>query len=451
MLRIKIAFLLWLSAYLTGCGTAGSGRKAGGTTALATDLAANLSETRFSDIRMLQRQVAREKSVAVEIVFTGGVSHYGDAQDGIEALALEAVLNGSGQEIQAAELQRRLRTYGAQVSYRVGLEHSSITLHCTERHFAQAWQALMHVVLFPAFDTTEFAATRARYLERVNQATTDPVQVAAQQALAALLPMHAYGRSPEGTPESVTSLTLDSVQAHYGRMLYKHRLCVTSAGSLNPLKVQREMIGTLSMIGTDKNYVAPTVAELKTVLPTAPVFVPAELPETLARGIVALPPVGTREYAAAELALALLVSRLDDDLCQRRHLSCTVTGGVLPLTQPFGSIQFTSKVPNPTLRAAMENRKGILITGFGADEVAQKRAYILTRLYGSLQNSQGQAALLADAYAKPDWKAHLSNIALLQIVKPEEVNAAARKYFPQLRWCVVGNTGSVGRGVFEQK
>lgn len=446
LLQSALLLCLAAAALLTGCGGG-----TGVTRSANEPLDKRLTETVFSDIRVLQKQTQREKAVAVEIIFTGGVQTYSPNLDGVEALALLAVLNGSSTEMLHTEIQSKLRALGAVVDYRVGWDYSSITLQTTEKNFASAWQLLMQQVLYPAFDSTEFNTIKADYIELLKEAEAQPHVAEVQTSLQKLLGDHPYIRMPQGTAANVAEIPLDTVQAHYGRMAWKNRIALASAGSMNPLKVQRELIGTLTMLQVDKKYVQPVLQPLKTALVIKPVFEAGNMEGGIVRGLFDAPPPTTREGAAAAVALHLFVNKLEDELCSKRRIACGVVGELALHQQSFGTFYFATEVPNPSILAMKEVLKSILVNGFSQQDVNEQRDLMLTRYYAGLQTSKGQASQLGLALALGNWQQKLGYATHLASLTPAEVNNAAKKYFAQFCWAFVGNTGKVGRGAFDVK
>lgn len=457
-----LALLISGTLVLAISGCSGPSRSASGSSAKAGGLG-KVTITPFGGIELLQQRSARERTVAVRIIFIGGSRLLSRSQEGLEALTLQCVAYGSSGDASAADIRQRLDDLGARVSVEPGADYSTISLHCLERHFVAAWGLLIGQIMSPALVEEEFEPIRAAYLDQLTRLERLPEVSAMRRAREALLYQHPYIGSPEGTAESVAALPVDSVQAHYARLLRPERIRIVTAGGLDPVSVQQQLIGTITALPrrpfelravpvlqfTDRPQMLPA-AEAPGEAEAEPIAIAEVI------GIVHAPSPGSRASLAFEVAWLAVRRRLEADLCRRRSLTCAIRVQHEPALQAYASLGLTTDKPAPTIRAVVAAFKALSLEGLTQNEVDAARAQLLTEAYGTLQDSDGRARRLAQAWmqgegmpgARGDWRLAATAPSIWRALSTAEVNATLRTALAEVAWCYVGDTRAIGYGVF---
>lgn len=444
MMRYLITGLMAL--LLASCGPTSRSRKTN--PALLDELLARgLEQKEMAGLQVLHKTSAKDKSVAVALIFTGGVRHYPATQDGIEALALQAALQGSTQDYAAQEIQDKLRAMGTRINASAGLEYSVVQLQCLEKHFAASWDLLMQLLMFAAMDEKEMRKVQDDYAATLLASEANEANEASLRALAKATGNHAYARRPEGRYAIVHNMQPDSIRSHYSRLLRRERMRLVLVGAVNEEALLLNLQNSLAVLRPEPPKVVAEISRL--VLNEKPIFDNAELGQVYTLAYLPMPPTGSADALALALGLAILEDRLQADLCVRKGLSCQISVAEAALSQNYAHISMASNNANAATRALLEVIKAARVGNCTEQEVQDKKAQLFTRLYSQLDTNPGQASLLARYLALGSWQALLATPAQLRSLNAELVNKAMLKYMARMHWVLVGPTGNVGRGIFE--
>ncbi len=462
----RLLFFSLAALLLTSCG---GSRTAAPRSAQARGLG-EVRASALSSLPLLVQRSARERTVAVQLVFEGGTRLLTPEQEGLEALTLETVLGGASPDASGVVIRQRLADLGARVSAEPGLDYSVIRLHCLERHLPAAWSLLMGQVMSPAFDPDEFEGIKGAYLERLLRLESNPEVVALRRARASAFYQHPYVGTTEGRSAGVAELSLDSVQAHYARLLRIGRVRVVAAGGVDPDRLQQELTATLVQLpqpaeGGPPPLPAPPAIQLTDRAQFLDASEGAESPSSPSRtawvaGFFHAPAPATRQGLAFQLALVALQRRLEADLCQRRNLTCAIRVLHEPAHQAFATIALTTELAAPSIRALLAALKDLRTSGLLPSEVESARAELLAQTYDGLQDSDGRARMLTAAWmqgttaspaARADWRLAATAPLVWRSVSADEVNASLQGALGEVAWTYVGDTRSIGFGIFGER
>src|SRR5262245_50230264 len=170
---------------------------------------ANGSTTEFATangLKTIHRRVTGNDVVAVQVYFRGGTRNTSEKNAGIETLLFEAASQGT-KNFSKSEINRELARMGTVIDPSSGYDYSVVAMRCVRRNFDRSWQLLADIVLNPAFDEKEVALVKDQIINALRQQNDSPELSVAQLSNKLLYASHPYINSPDGTVESVSSLT----------------------------------------------------------------------------------------------------------------------------------------------------------------------------------------------------------------------------------------------------
>jgi zinc protease len=199
--------------------------------------------------------------------------------------------NHSGVDnLPAAEFKKRYLALGARLSAASGRTVIFGALESLASRFDDGVDLLRLMVTAPRFDGEAVEQVRSRHLSELQQAASAPEKVALQRWYAEAFADYPYGRPPNGTPDSVASITGDDLKEQHRRLFGRDVLRVVLVGDLDrsrAVKALDDVFGSLpEKAETDKTdkieprkVDAPIVAEMDRDLSAAVFGLPAIDPE----------------------------------------------------------------------------------------------------------------------------------------------------------------------------
>jgi zinc protease len=170
--------------------------------------------------------------IAVEFAFTGGAVQDAAGKAGTAALTASLLDSGAG-DLDSTEFSDRLERKAIQMSF--SAQHD--TLHGTMRTLTEnrddAFELLRLAVMAPRFDTRDVEISRAQILSLLRRETTSPADIASQRWWETAFEGHPYGRPVNGTPETVSSISIDDLKSYAHRVLARQNLKIAVVGDID--------------------------------------------------------------------------------------------------------------------------------------------------------------------------------------------------------------------------
>ncbi|MEQ1614173.1 MAG: pitrilysin family protein [Hyphomicrobiaceae bacterium] len=170
--------------------------------------------------------------VALRFSFDGG-----NAQDpvGKEGLAnfIGGMMDEGAGDLTAVQFQERMED----IAMRMGFEDSRDAIYGSLEtltvNLDKAIDLLRLAVNKPRFDADAVQRVNAQLQASLAFAAKSPDQVAAKAFSALMFPNHPYGRSANGTPESVASITGADLEAYRKRVYARSNLKIVAVGDID--------------------------------------------------------------------------------------------------------------------------------------------------------------------------------------------------------------------------
>jgi len=399
----------------------------------------------FDGMQVLLRP-GRPDVVALNLVFAGGTAQIHPSNQGIEALTLEALLRCGTQKRSPDAFADALEGLGAKLSVVAGPDFSALRLVCLQNNFYAAWSLVLEALLQPAFSPLAFKDMRQQWIASAQEAQGDDNQVT-QLATDKFFGTHPYHLNPQGTPNVLAAITLDSVRKYQRLLVQKQRMRLVIVGPVQP-----ELFFSRLMLVTDTLFMGQPALEMPPLPQTEPqglVFAPADGGVGYLRGHFAGPDGYTTESVVLQLGLALLSERLQNDLCAKRHLTCSVSARYVPWKRGFATIDVQTAIPNLTMQVLMNHIREVAKHGFTSDEFEYMRKRFLTQYYAGLQTNEAVADALAAGLLRGNWQLVYQLPQLVQQMRVSAVNHILAQYLSQIHWYYVGDITKVNETLFK--
>lgn len=276
----------------------------------------------------------------VHVVFDAGSARDGE-HGGVASLTASMLSEGAG-EHDADAFAERLEAVGAEFSAAAGRDMVEIGLRTLTREgpFETAIGALADVLAAPRFDADAFDRVRKNALVSLSRDEQDPGTVGKKAIYSAIFGDHPYASDPRGTPDSVASIRLEDVVAHFDRYYVARNAVVAMVGALT--RDEAEAIATRITAGLEPGERPPAIPPVPDIAaasvqridhPSAQTHIYAGAPG-MKRGD---PDYFTLYVGNHILGGSGLVSLLMEEVREKRGLSYSVYSYFLPLAErgPF--------------------------------------------------------------------------------------------------------------------
>ncbi len=395
-----------------------------------------VTEQTVAGVKTLIKRRPGSQTVAVGLFFAGGAGSIAPTQAGIEALTLATATEAS-HRFPRALLRRETARLGCSLSYLVTYDYSALTLAATRQTFEQSWKLFADVVRHPRFEAEDVALMRERLLASLLDDEDDPDALLQQTQARAVYREHPYAATPTGTPEALAHLGVADVRTHYARLLTTKRMLLVVVGDVAPERIAAEAARLFAGLpaGTPPKPLPPlswAEADVTTVN--------RSLPTDYVQGVYAAPPLTAPDFPALRLAAAVLRDRVFEEVRVKRNLSYAPTAFLTAQGANLGGIYVSSVAAPQAVEVMLKEIERLKTEPVEPAELRATVAQFLTTTYLAEETNSGQVAALAlYELVGGGWRQNFTSLDRLQVVTPEQVQAAARKYMGNLRFVVVGD------------
>jgi len=208
--------------------------------------------------------------MALELRFRGGTSLDSAEVQGATNLMVGLLEEGSG-DLDARAFARALESLATSISFDAGRDHVSVSARFLTENRDEAVAMLKLALTQPRFDDDAIERVRQQVLSGLRSSAQDPNDIAGRTFSALAFGDHPYGRSGDGTIETVEALSRDDLVAAFEGGIARDRIFVGAVGDIT-----EEELGAL-------------LDELLSDLPAAGAPMPDKADVTLSGGVTVVP------------------------------------------------------------------------------------------------------------------------------------------------------------------
>lgn len=170
--------------------------------------------------------------ITMRFSFSGGSVQEPEGKEGLANLMTGLFDEGAG-DLESAAFQERMDDAGGEMSFSSSRDviHGSIRMLAEDRD--EVLDLLRLAVTEPRFDEAPFERIRAQILTGLQSRERDPEHQGRLAFARALFGEHPYGRSDEGTSETLGALTPEDVRELHGRLFARSNLNVAVVGAID--------------------------------------------------------------------------------------------------------------------------------------------------------------------------------------------------------------------------
>lgn len=270
--------------------------------------------------------------IAMSFAFHGGASQDPSDKPGVANLLTGLLDEGAG-PLDSEAFQIALDDYSIDLSFSAGRDTFRGSIKTLTENSDQAVRLLKLALTEPRFDEEPVERIRAQIMAGIKATERDPDEVASTALMAALFPDHPYGRSSDGTIESVASITTDDLRDYFNRIVARDNLKIAVVGAIDAEALATMLDEVFGDLPVKANRIG--IAEVEPEI-GADINVPMAIPQT----VIQIAGKGMKrddpDFIAASVASYILgggsfSSRLYQEVREKRGLAYSVYLGLVPL------------------------------------------------------------------------------------------------------------------------
>jgi zinc protease len=342
-------------------------------------------------------QDATVPMIAVEYAFAGGSTQDPAGKPGVADMVAGLLDEGAG-DLDSKAFRERLERRAIDISFNDTRDHLRGSMRTLKDNRDEAFELLRLAVNQPRFDAEALERGRAQALSTLRRQSTSPNDIASRRFFQEAYGEHPYAWPPNGTLESVPTITADDLRAYTKRVLARDTLKIAVVGDIDAATLQTQLdrvFGTLPA-KADLRPIAP--AEPK--VPAARVNVTLDVPQTVvmfgAPGIPRADPDFMTGYVLNHILAGSMNSRLYREVREKRGLVYGISEALIWLRQSalvMGSTATRADRTNDTIETTEAEIRRIAAEGPTQTELDEAKSY----LKGSQMLSLDTSAKIAGA------------------------------------------------------
>jgi zinc protease len=382
--------------------------------------------------------------VVANLYLLGGVTLATDRTAGLEPMLLEVTERGT-RKYPAERLRRAMARTGSEIGTVPQEDWTVFALRTTTDRLDSAWSIYADRLLHPTLDEAGFAFVRENRVAALRQRQDSPDALLEYLADSVAFAGHPYGRSPVGTEESLSTITLQDLREFHRTQMVKSRMLLVVVGDVSRARLEqmvRTSLGTLP--AGDYAWRMPDAGGAR---PGASVHLePRRLPTNYILGWWTGPPAGHADVPALRVASAILSGRLFAEIRSRRNLTYAVEARFRDRGLTSGGLYVTTTRPDTTLAIMRTEIRNLQMFTLPTEYLGPLIQQFLTEYFLDNETSGKQADFLARAALyQGDHRAAERCVDDLRNVTGDEVRRVAERYMTKIRFAYIGDPRQVNR------
>ena len=167
--------------------------------------------------------------IAVEFAFVGGAVQDPPGKGGTATLTASLLDAGAG-EFDSTAFSDRLERKAIQMGFSAQRDTIRGTMRTLTENRDDAFALLRLAITAPRFDAKDVEISRAQILSQLRRETTSPTDIASRRWWETAFEGHPYGRPVNGTPETVSSISIADLKSYANRVLARQNLKIAVVG-----------------------------------------------------------------------------------------------------------------------------------------------------------------------------------------------------------------------------
>jgi len=377
------------------------------------------------------------QSVMIEGYLRAGALVETAAQSGLANYTAVSLMRGS-QEYSFDDIYEKLEAVGAELSFSSGYHLTSLSAQCLAEDADLVLSLLANVLRQPIFPEPLLNQLKGQIITGLQMRANDTQHMASRTLRELIYPNHPYGRSQNGSLQTVPTLSVADVQQFHANHYGPQGMVICFVGALSPAQALAKVQAVLGDWHNDAQQPMPALPEL--MMPNGRIQRHHTMPDKYQSDIALGRPGPTRnapDYLPASLMNTVLgvfgmMGRIGKTVREAQGLAyyaySSLQGGLGPGAWLAAAGVAPDKVEQAT-SSILDEVARIQNELVPVEELADSQAYRIGSLPVGLETNNGIANVITDMELY-DWGLDylLEYPNLVRAITPDQVLAAAQKY-----------------------
>jgi zinc protease len=381
--------------------------------------------------------------ISLEFAFLGGAAQDPADKPGVANLVAALLDEGAG-DLDAAAFHERLEERAISLSFGVNRDNLRGSIRSLSENRDEAFELLRLALTAPRFDAQEIERVRAAVLAQLRRRSTSPSDIASDRWFARAFPDHPYGRSSQGTLESVPAIVVDDLRTYVRRTLARSNLRITAVGDIDAAQIAVFVDRTFGSL-PERSDLAP-VADVEPQGLGTSETIELNVPQT----VITFGGIGLKradpDFIPAFVLNHILggggfESRLFHEVREKRGLSYSVYSYLAPFEHTglfLGGVSTRNDRAAETLDIIVAEIKRIAAEGPTADELEKAKRFLIGSYPLRFDTSGKITANLLDIQIENLGIDYVDKRnALIEAVTAEDIRRAGRRFLAEVKLLVL--------------
>ncbi len=410
--------------------------------------AALVTELDVNGLKVILKRRPNSPTVAGGLFVRGGARNITAKNAGIESLTLSSAIE-AGKSLPRQTVRRDLSRIGSAIGAAASNDYSVISFGTTRQNFDRLWEIYSEVLINPAFAEEDIKRNRELILTGLREAGTLPESALETIQDRAIYTGHPYANDVRGTSATIEAITSADVRSYHKKIMETSRLLLVVVGDLDPEQLKAKVAASFGKLprGTYKEESYPAVDFSKGTLDS----LQRNLPTNYVKGTFAAPSLGTKDYFAMRVAIAILQTLVYQTVRNEMQLSYAPDADMNKFLANTANISVSTNDPNRAIAAMREQIKLLQTRTFPSEAIEEIAAFFLTRDYIGQETSAAQVGELAQyELIGGGWRNSFEFLKGVRAVTSRDVQDVSVRYMKNLRFSYVGNISAIDKSIFIQ-
>ncbi len=396
----------------------------------------------IAGLTVIHRLAPGSGVVAVNLYLLGGARQVTDSTAGIESLLLHASEHGTNRYPGLATRNALAQT-GGWVVIDAEADWTMFGMRTQVETFDSTWAVFTDRVVSPTLDTMAVEVERAKLIAQARARESTPDEKVRSIALRAAFEEHPYRVDVRGSEGSLSRIEISQLQAYQAQHLVKSRMLLVVVGDIPYEKLQASVEATLGQL---------PAGDYKWELP--PVWV-GDRPSVTAvrRGLLTRyilgyfggPLASSEDHAAFHVAVVML-SSLISWVAHEEGYSYAGRAIFFDQGAAGGGIYFSTNVPADCIELANDGIDLLKNMSLRRSVIRDYARSSLLDYYLRSETSEEQADLIGRAFLyRGELSTPEAHLEGFRTVSGNDVRNAARRYFKNIQYALLGDTTVIPR------
>jgi zinc protease len=375
--------------------------------------------------------------VSVRVTFRqSGYAYDPEGREGLYAMLAPLMLEGAG-KLDALAFQEALEDRAIQLGSNAGADETTFEMKTLSEHREEAFRLLGLALNYPRFDVNAIERKRRQMLSLLDQLQASPEYLAEKAWRKIAFPVHDYGLTGKGTPESLKAITRNDLMQTARERFTRNRLVISVAGDITASELAALLDAHLAVL-PEGDQRGERLGQTRPVQPGQVETVSLDLPQSNVVAGFRGPARSHDDFMPAFVLMDIvggggLTSQLAEEVREKRGLVYSIGGYLQPMD--FAAlIKFSFASGNASVGEALQTFIGVLEKaakgGITQEELENSKRYLAGSFPLQIDSLDNLADYLNMMQLNSLGKDYLNRRnALIEAVTLEDIHRVAKRYF----------------------